>query len=269
MATDAELDLANAEFWNELCGSELARRIGLQDDSPAELSRFDAAYMALYPYLASYLETVSGPGRVLEVGTGYGTVGRRLIADGATYHAVDVAPGPVAMARLSLVRGRQDPDQAALSSVLSLPFEDAMFDAFVAIGSLHHTGNLPRALAELRRVSKPGARAVVMVYNARSPNRLVTTPIAHAVARILPEHRDHVLARTSFDRDSQGHAAPHTDYLTRAELRNVCSTFAEVEVSSENANVLSVFGRVIVPRRLLLPTLGRFAGLDLYAKLRV
>ena len=50
-ATDAR----NAAFWDELCGSALARQIGVQDASADSLARFDAAYMASYPYLGSYL----------------------------------------------------------------------------------------------------------------------------------------------------------------------------------------------------------------------
>ena len=46
-ATDAR----NAAFWDELCGSALARQVGIEDASAESLERFDAAYMASYPYL--------------------------------------------------------------------------------------------------------------------------------------------------------------------------------------------------------------------------
>jgi hypothetical protein len=38
-----------AEFWDELCGTHMARQLGIRDASPSELARFDAAYLALYP----------------------------------------------------------------------------------------------------------------------------------------------------------------------------------------------------------------------------
>ena len=48
----AETDIRNAEFWDELCGTTFARSVGVTDASPQSLARFDAAYMEFYPYLA-------------------------------------------------------------------------------------------------------------------------------------------------------------------------------------------------------------------------
>ena len=50
------LDDRNAAFWDELCGSSLARSIGITDASAESLARFDAAYMGHYPYLPQYLD---------------------------------------------------------------------------------------------------------------------------------------------------------------------------------------------------------------------
>ena len=56
-ATDAR----NAAFWDELCGSALARQVGVEDASADSLARFDAAYMASYPYLDSYVPATPRP----------------------------------------------------------------------------------------------------------------------------------------------------------------------------------------------------------------
>ena len=40
------LDDRNAGFWDELCGSSLARQLGITDASAESLARFDAAYRA-------------------------------------------------------------------------------------------------------------------------------------------------------------------------------------------------------------------------------
>jgi hypothetical protein len=53
------IDAGNAQFWDELCGSALARQLGIDDASQESLSRFDAAYLALYPYLPGYLDGVA------------------------------------------------------------------------------------------------------------------------------------------------------------------------------------------------------------------
>ena len=73
VSAQAGIDTANARFWDELCGSNLAREIGVSDASPASLERFDRAYLDLYPYLAGYLRAPETAGRrVLEIGLGNG-----------------------------------------------------------------------------------------------------------------------------------------------------------------------------------------------------
>ncbi len=48
----------------------------------------------------------------------------------------------------------------------TLPFADNSFDLVTCMGSLEHFLDKPRALAEMRRVAKPGARFVILVPNA-------------------------------------------------------------------------------------------------------
>src|SRR4051812_29791703 len=121
---------ANAAFWDELCGSSLARLLGIVENTPSELARFDAAYLAFYPYLTRYLDALP-PGRTLEIGVGYGTVAR-LLAARVDYHAVDIAAGPVEMARQALRSQGKDPSAARQASALDLPFGSGEFDVVVA-----------------------------------------------------------------------------------------------------------------------------------------
>jgi SAM-dependent methyltransferase len=168
------LDERNTAFWNELCGSALARQLGIQDASPESLARFDAAYLAIYPYLERYLDAPLAGREVLEIGLGYGTLSGELMRRGARYHGVDLARGPVEMVRARLARtGATDVEERVVqASALELPFPDARFDYVYTIGCLHHTGDLPRAVAEVHRVLKHGGTAVVMLYNRHSWRQL-------------------------------------------------------------------------------------------------
>src|SRR5215211_2839449 len=97
-APQADIDRRNAAFWDELCGTGLARSVGVGDHSAEGLRRFDAAYLRLYPYLGRYLPVPAWrESSVLEVGLGYGTVGQLLTERGFRYHGVDIAQGPVDM----------------------------------------------------------------------------------------------------------------------------------------------------------------------------
>ena len=79
-----EVSERNADFWDELCGTQLARQLGITDNSPASLQRFDAWYFDFYPYLAQHIPFHDMHGRdVLEVGLGYGTVSQRIAEAGA------------------------------------------------------------------------------------------------------------------------------------------------------------------------------------------
>ena len=144
---DPGTDESNRRFWNDLCGSQLAKSLGIVDRGVESLDRFDRWYLDFYPYLDRHLalDRVRGR-RVLEIGLGYGTVAQRLAERGALYVGLDIAPGPVKMVRHRLAQASLQ-GEAVQGSILSPPFEDQTFDDVIAIGSLHHTGDLQAAIA--------------------------------------------------------------------------------------------------------------------------
>lgn len=270
LTNQSAVDASNAQFWSELCGSSLARAIGVDDVSSESLARFDRAYLDIYPYLERYLPWHSGE-RVLEIGLGYGTVGGLLAGRGLEYHGLDIAPGPVAMMehRIGLLGAI---GSAARGSALDIPHPDGSFDVIVSIGCLHHTGNLAAAIDEVHRVLRSGGESMLMVYNARSYRRLTTLP---AEALMSGAWRDPVrrreLARGAYDSNEAGDAAPMTEFVSASELRTMLGRFREVTLRKENCDPL-VLGwgplRRAIPRERLLGNLGRVLGLDLYATAR-
>jgi SAM-dependent methyltransferase len=266
----SDIDASNAEFWSELCGSGLARAVGVDDASAHSLARFDRAYLDLYPYLERYLPWRSGE-RVLEIGLGYGTVGGLLVARGLDYHGLDIAPGPVAMMehRIGLLGGQ---GSATQGSALDIPHPDGSFDVVVSIGCLHHTGSLARAIDEVHRVLRPGGEAMLMVYNARSYRRLMTLPAKALLSgawRDPARRREEV--RGAYDSNEAGEAAPVTEFTEIGELRVMLDRFSDVKVRKENCDPI-VLGwgpvRRAIPRAWLLSNLGRVLGLDLYVTAR-
>ena len=124
------------------------RRSELRTTLPASLKRFDDWYFAFYPYLFIHVPFDEFKGAdVLEAGLGYGTVSQRIAEAGARYFGLDIAPGPVWMANHRLQQAGL-PGQARQGSILATDFADQTFDFIVAIGCLHHTGDLPRAILE-------------------------------------------------------------------------------------------------------------------------
>jgi SAM-dependent methyltransferase len=268
MAGEPALDDRNAAFWDELCGTNLARELGIHDASPEALARFDEAYLELYPYLLGYVPRKLMEGRAtLEIGLGYGTLGERLARLGADYHGLDLAAGPVAMlrARLARVAGAK-PDQVVGGSVLALPFADASFDHVVSIGCLHHTGDLFGAIAECRRVLRPEGRLLLMVYNRRSARRIVLGPLLsarHRLVRGAPTAEETL--RFFYDGHADGEGAPHTDFVSISELRGLLSGFRDVAIERRSIDRVPLGPLEISRLRLMRTGLDRLVGLDLYA----
>ena len=174
----SSIDDRNKEFWNQLCGSTLARRLDIVDDSAESLRKFDDWYLDFYPYLFDHIAFNNVAGRkVLEIGLGYGTVSGKLMERGADYHGLDIAEGPVGMARhRAALLGKSADIQ--IGSALAIPYADETFDQVVTIGCLHHTGDLARAFSEVARVIKPGGTANIMVYSALSYRQWMRSPLA-------------------------------------------------------------------------------------------
>lgn len=267
------LDAENAEFWDELCGSALARSIGVTEPTTEGLARFDLAYLALYPYLQHYVPGGGFRGaKVLEIGLGYGTLGQMLIERGADYYGVDIAEGPVAMMGERVRRLDGDPaGRVVQASALALPFEEGTFDYVYSIGCLHHTGDLPRGVSEVHRVLAPGATAVIMVYNRHSYRRLTRAPIERLRLSLTgSSRRAQSMVRGWYDTNQAGDAAPHTDYVSKAEARRLFDRFSSVQIDTRNFDALSLFGgRLVLPReRLLDGRAAKLVGLDLYVTAR-
>ena len=266
----AGIEKANAEFWNELCGTGLAKQLGIEDRSLASLQKFDDAYLEIYPYLLEYVPVGRMAGkRVLEVGLGYGTLGQKIAESGADYQGLDIAAGPVDMmnARLRLVGLG---GEAAQGSILQSGLPSESFDAVISIGCFHHTGNVQRCIDETLRLLRPGGEAFIMVYNKFSFRHWVRWPGSTGKAALrqglgLSEPRSGAEdERRAYDASAEGDAAPETVFLSRKDVRRAFRDYASVSVASENSDPLSWNGRVLVSRPRMLSTVGRILGLDLY-----
>jgi SAM-dependent methyltransferase len=121
---------------------------------------------------------MTGDARVLEVGCGTGMMAERINAlPGVTLVAVDHSDRLV---ELTAARGVD----ARRADVCYLPFEDDSFDVVYAGWMLYHVRDIDRALAEVRRVLRPGGTFVAVtngddsladLRRAAGGRRMVTT----------------------------------------------------------------------------------------------
>jgi ubiquinone/menaquinone biosynthesis C-methylase UbiE len=102
------------------------------------------------------------PRTVVDVGCGTGLLTTRLVHELANVHVVglDFSAGMLAHAR---ARSRAVP--WVCGDALRLPLRDASADAIVSTEAFHWFPDQPAALAEFRRVLRPGGRALVAIVN--------------------------------------------------------------------------------------------------------
>lgn len=97
---------------------------------------------------------------VLDFGCGRGTASVLYARLGCTVRGFDIAPGNVQVARRLADRyGVADRISLEVGTAERLAYADHSFDVVAGIDVLHHV-DIPRALAECRRVLKPGGVAL-------------------------------------------------------------------------------------------------------------
>lgn len=252
---DHAIDIKNSSFWNELCGSHLAKQLGIVDHSQDSLKKYDDWFFDFYPYLKGYLSQLELEGRsVCEIGLGYGTTSSFLAAKSALYYGVDIAQGPVDIVNKRLeYLGK--PQNAMVGSCHKLNFPDNSLDNVVSIGCFHHTGSIEKCVNEAFRILKPAGRLLFMCYNRKS-------------IRILKQFRFDLFFSASdpvrlsdrkaslYDVNAKGEPAPYTELSSRKYLQKICKKFSSLHIASENWD-----GHY---RKYFLNNIAHYGGLDLY-----
>jgi ubiquinone/menaquinone biosynthesis C-methylase UbiE len=143
---------------------------------------------------------------VLDVCCGTGTLAlaaKQRVGESGSVHAVDASAEMIARARAKSGR-RGLPVAFELAPAQSLPFPEARFDVVLCTLALHHLeddGDRARAIAEMRRVLKPGGRLLVVEFGKRRGAWALLHPVALLHAHKTPEILDRgVMRRAGFGR---------------------------------------------------------------------
>lgn len=135
---------------------------------------------------------------VLEAGCGIATDGIRFARAGARYTGVDFSPAAIDLARRRFELEGRDA-QLLSATVTELPFADESFDLVYSNGVIHHLPETQRVVDEIRRVLRPGGKAIVMVYHRDSLNYLLTIMVVKRLlaALLLVPGGDRAVARAT------------------------------------------------------------------------
>jgi SAM-dependent methyltransferase len=181
---------------------------------------FRDSFAALCAYPAGLLldaAQVAPDVRLLDVGTGTGTVAALACSRAAEVVAVDAEPSMLDLAR------RQAPTADVRHGTLPhLPFADDRFDAAVANFVVNHVGDPEAAVRDLRRVVRPGGRIAVTIWPyPPPPAQQLWSTIFDAAGVQRPTDLPRLAPDKDFSRTSDG----LIDLLRRAGLTDVrCDT---------------------------------------------
>lgn len=120
-------------------------------------------YRRMAADLAAAVAGIPGP-EVLEIGPGPGGLAVELARSVRDLRltGVDIDPSMVGRAILRARReGLDDSLAFVVGDVAALPFPDASFDLVTSSFSVHHWPDAAAGFAEIRRVLRPGGRAIV------------------------------------------------------------------------------------------------------------
>lgn len=112
-------------------------------------------------------------GELLDVGCGPGMLIRRLVDSRPGDFKITALDHSPAMVNHAATRLHDAPDvEIRLGRAEALPFPDASFDIVLALGVLEYT-DLPIAISEIARVTRPEGLVLVTMLNPLNPYRLM------------------------------------------------------------------------------------------------
>jgi ubiquinone/menaquinone biosynthesis C-methylase UbiE len=174
----------------------------------------------LEPFIPGFAEFERWRGeRVLEVGVGLGTDFVQFVRAGAEATGVDLTEASVEAVRERLALEGLGAE-LRVADAESLPFGDGEFDLVYSWGVIHHTPDTERALAEIRRVLRPGGEARIMLYSRRSWVALGVW-LRYGVLRGRPHKSPTALLADWME-------SPGTKAYTQAELEELFAGFSDV-----------------------------------------
>ena len=152
---------------------------------------------------------LTGVERVLDAGTGTGTLALGIAPHVREVVGVDLVPELLSEARL-IAQGREN-ISFVQADVIALPFEQGSFDLAGSSRTLHHVARPELLIAELARVTRPGGQVLLIDQLAS------TDPLEGMAHDRIERLRDPSHTRTLSDQDVRGLLEANSLVLSRFE----------------------------------------------------
>ena len=182
-------------------------------------------YGVYAPWMPALMEFDRHPGEdVLEIGGGIGTDLSQFARHGARVTDLDLSAGHLALAHENFER-RGLQGRFVHHDAEALPFADRTFDLVYSNGVLHHTPNTRQVVQEIRRVLKPGGKAIIMMYAEHSIHYWRELVATLGLKRDLLKNHSMGEIMSRYVEISQNDARPLVKVYTSARLRRLFDGF--------------------------------------------
>lgn len=184
---------------------------------------------------------------VLDVGCGNGWVLSNFFREGAKCFGLDLTQKAVDLSkkRFKMINGGAF---FMVANAEELPFRDSSFDIATAMGVLHHTPNIDKAIAEIHRVLKPGGRIILMLYHKNSILYRLYMPIRLSY-EVMKKRRFSVSIQDLVNKvDGKGN--PLGKVYSRNDVKRMLSSFKHVKMMTHlvEAYEIPLIGHLIGKR---------------------
>jgi SAM-dependent methyltransferase len=183
---------------------------------------------------------------VLEIGPGGGGHACLFKSRGARVFAVDITPER-AVSTARKLTAMPGPGSVVLTGdAESLPFRDGVFDIVYSNGVLHHAADTDACIEDVRRVLKPGGRAIIMLYSRHSAAFWLNIwPRALVNGELFRRPEAEWIGRLTEGRPTDGTTKnPFTRVYSARQMR---AAFREFEILSLRKSSFQ-FDNICVPR---------------------
>jgi len=155
------------DYWNaESCGIIYTSE---QKHTKEYFDQIEEARYRLQPYIPDFagFENYKNK-KVLEIGVGAGTDFIQWLRNGAIATGIDLTQESVMNAKKRCDLEGFKSTNIIAGDAENLPFNDDEFDCTYSWGVIHHSPDTIKCLSEIIRVTKPGGKISLMIYNKNS-----------------------------------------------------------------------------------------------------
>lgn len=152
----------------------------------------------LYQRVIADIAPVLSEGKVLDAGTGPGTLARDIARrqPGLQVYGIDLSEDMIGLAREHARREQlEERVHFDIGNIAQMPYPDHSFDLVVSTISMHHWYEIEQPLRDLYRVLRPGGR--LWIYDFRLV-KVQTVEKALANTPFVGTRLEHTLVRTGF-----------------------------------------------------------------------